>query len=88
MKVCIQILLKLYTHISLLGKCILGCDNLTGTFWEGTLLYFNDENSLISMNNVGHYIYASSSDGKFLGPKMVSNILYLINFSNDLFLFR
>lgn len=55
----------------LLGNSILGCSNSTGTFWEGTLLYFNDTESMIAFNNLGHYIYASTSDGKFLGPKTV-----------------
>lgn len=66
-----ETLKHIYVYICFLGNSLLGCNNSTGTFWEGTLLYFNDADSMISYNNVGHYIYASTSDGKFLSPKMV-----------------
>lgn len=53
------------------GNCILGCSNLAGSFWEGTLLYFKDADALNKFDSLGYYIYASTSDGKFISNKIV-----------------
>ncbi|XP_018576625.1 protein valois isoform X2 [Anoplophora glabripennis] len=48
------------------GNCIVGASEVAGTFWEGTLLYFKDKNCMENFDYCGHYIYATTSDGKFI----------------------
>ncbi|XP_068910695.1 methylosome protein WDR77-like [Tenebrio molitor] len=60
-----------YDHLLFLdfngkGESILGSSNLNGTVWEGTLLFFNNEENLQLLKYNRSLIGSTISDGKFL----------------------
>ncbi|XP_074027796.1 methylosome protein WDR77 isoform X1 [Leptinotarsa decemlineata] len=58
------------------GNCILGTSEISGTFWEGTLLYFQDYHHMETLDFHGHFVNSSTSDGKFLSKNVVSQDAY------------
>lgn len=52
---------------------MIGASEVAGTFWEGTLLYFKDASHMEAFDYSGHYIYATTSDGKFIKNNIVRN---------------
>ncbi|KAJ8915814.1 hypothetical protein NQ315_004626 [Exocentrus adspersus] len=54
------------------GNCIIGASEVAGTFWEGTLLHFKDEKDMENFDYMGHYIYATTSDGKFVKNNIIA----------------
>ncbi|XP_056648081.1 methylosome protein 50-like [Diorhabda sublineata] len=54
------------------GNCILGSSAVDNTFWEGTLLYFENDKELEQYNYCGSYIHSTTSDGKFINEKMIA----------------
>ncbi|KAJ8946008.1 hypothetical protein NQ318_023253, partial [Aromia moschata] len=54
------------------GNCIVGASEVAGTFWEGTLLYFKDEKCMENFDYSGHYIYSTTSDGKFVKENVIA----------------
>ncbi|CAH1119909.1 unnamed protein product [Phaedon cochleariae] len=54
------------------GNCILGSSEVAGTFWEGTLLHFQDDKHMEDFDYNGHYIYSTASDGKFLTTNTIA----------------
>jgi hypothetical protein len=66
-----------YDHLLFLdfngkGESILGSSNLNGTVWEGTLLFFNNEENLQLLKYNRSLIGSTISDGKFLKDNTVS----------------
>lgn len=62
---------KLLFLFFFLGNCILGTSGVAETFWEGTLLYFDNIKQLDNFDYQTYYIYSSNSDGKFINDKTV-----------------
>lgn len=56
-----------------LGNWISGSADLSGTFWEGNVLYFQNENNLIDLNYSKYYIHTTSTDAKFVNDDTVSS---------------
>lgn len=57
----------LFLDFNVEGNCILGCSSISSSFWEGTLLYFNDVESMLNdYKYTGYYIFASTTDGKLM----------------------
>ncbi|KAJ8940821.1 hypothetical protein NQ314_010579 [Rhamnusium bicolor] len=54
------------------GNCIVGASEVAGTFWEGTLLYFKDDKHMENFDYTGHYIYTTTSDGKFIRKNIIA----------------
>ncbi|KAJ8979658.1 hypothetical protein NQ317_006369 [Molorchus minor] len=54
------------------GNCIVGASEVAGTFWEGTLLYCKNEKHLENFDYAGHYIYSTTSDGKFVNNSIIA----------------
>nr|CAI5850625.1 unnamed protein product [Callosobruchus analis] len=66
-----------YDHLLFLDfdtnrNSILGCSDLTGTFWEGTLLYFDQHKKIEDLNFSSYYIHTTSSDGKFINQNTIA----------------
>nr|CAH7756251.1 unnamed protein product [Callosobruchus chinensis] len=66
-----------YDHLLFLdfdrnGNSILGSSDLTGTFWEGTLLYFDKHKKIEDFNFSSYYIHTTSSDGKFINENTIA----------------
>ncbi|EFA08077.1 uncharacterized protein LOC655874 [Tribolium castaneum] len=60
-----------YKHLLFLefnekDESVLGCSNLNGTLWEGTLLFFSNEENLLLLKHNRSLIGSTVSDGKFL----------------------
>ncbi|VEN42727.1 unnamed protein product [Callosobruchus maculatus] len=62
----------LYLDFDTDGNSILGCSDLTGTFWEGTLLYFDKHKKIEDLNFSGYYINTTSSDGKLINQNTIA----------------
>ncbi|CAH1972589.1 unnamed protein product [Acanthoscelides obtectus] len=67
----------LYDHLLFLdfdenGNSILGCSDLTGTFWEGTLFYFDKKNKIEEFDFSSYYIHTTTSDGKFVNQNTIA----------------
>ncbi|CAH1107259.1 unnamed protein product [Psylliodes chrysocephalus] len=60
-----------FVDFNKLGNCILGTSGVAETFWEGTLLYFDNIKQLDNFDYQTYYIYSSNSDGKFINDKTV-----------------
>ncbi|CAH1187323.1 unnamed protein product [Phyllotreta striolata] len=55
------------------GNCILGGSGVDETFWEGSLLYFENSKQLLeNFNYAGYYVYSTNSDGKFVNENTVA----------------
>lgn len=54
------------------GESILGSSNLNGTLWEGTLLFFNNDENLQLLKYNRSLIGSTLSDGKFINDNIVS----------------
>lgn len=54
-----------------LDNCIIGSSDVSGTFWEGALLYFNDLKFVHNFDYASCYIGSTASDGKFLNDNTV-----------------
>lgn len=66
-----------YNHLFFLdfneiGQCLLGSSNITGTFWEGSLLYFKNIKDAEYFNYAGYYIYSTTSDAKFVNNDTIA----------------
>ncbi|XP_018333824.1 uncharacterized protein LOC108742952 [Agrilus planipennis] len=54
------------------GQFLVGCSNITGSYWEGTLFFYKDGLSAIEHNYSNYFISNSSiADGKFFTDNML-----------------
>ncbi|XP_072388132.1 methylosome protein WDR77 [Diabrotica undecimpunctata] len=61
-----------FVNFNKAGHSILGASAITDSFWEGTLLYFKDEDQLENFDYHGSYVYGTTSDGKFIDDKTIA----------------